>query len=285
MEKAIHWFLDYLRNDQGRTENTLLAYKTDLFQFQRYLFEKFPQITEANNLTSEILDGFLDWLEAQTYRKATVARKWAVMRSFLGFLKKQAIILDHELGRNLQTEPIIRQPPRILTRTEIQQLLTAPAKLTSPIGLRDTALLAVMYETGLRVADIIQIRVEDIDLENRSLKSPWKKTHSLGKATEKIDYYLKEGRPHLARVPDEHALFLNQRGHGLTRQGLWLIVKRWSMEVGINHRISPHTLRYSLAQHLLDEGKKYRDVQTRLGLKSPNSVRIFQSSLRKAGEK
>lgn len=283
MEKVFQAFLTHLKDERGRSENTLLAYKSDFSHFQRYLSERHSGQLDISQLTDEILDDYLVWLEARGYRTATIARKWAALRSFLGFLKREGLIGNHELGQNLQIDPIVREPPLALSREQTQELLDAPSRLNSPLGLRDAALLAMMYETGLRVKDILQVRVADIDIESGVLSFPRKET--LGKAAGKVADYLRDGRPHLARVVEEQALFLNQRGSGLTRQGLWLIVKRWSMEIGIKHRISPHSLRYSLAQHLSDQGKDRRELQMRLGLKSPNSVRFFRAALEKKGDK
>ena len=144
-------------------------------------------------------------------------------------------------------------------------------------GKMDSAILALMYFAGLRASDVVSLTLEQIDTERSVIHSPWSRAGliSIPHSIEAIRNYLLHGRPHLARDPEEHSLFLNQKGTGLTRQGLWLIVKKWVEVANIDAKVTPHTLRHSLAKHLLDSGASLKEVQQKLGLKSPNSIRIF----------
>jgi integrase/recombinase XerD len=143
-----------------------------------------------------------------------------------------------------------------------------------------------MYETGLRASDLIQLRVEDIDLFGKRIRpmSLRIKAILIGDSTVHIERYLEDGRPHLARIPDERKLFLNQRGKGLTRQGVWFIVRRWADAAGLNKNVSPNTIRHSLIQHLIESGLSNKEILRRIGLKSPNSLRAFSTWQRKVGD-
>jgi integrase/recombinase XerD len=158
--------------------------------------------------------------------------------------------------------------------------------LQTPIGLRDTAILSLMYRTGIRVSDVIHLELGDVDLvlQQIRIKSMGMKFVTIGDVCDKIAHYLREGRPHLARIPEETSLFINQRGKGLSRQGIWFIVKRWGKEAKLGDRISPNIIRHSLVRHLMDSGISNKVILRRLGFKSPNSLRIFDPSRGKVGD-
>ncbi|NIM94324.1 MAG: tyrosine-type recombinase/integrase [Anaerolineales bacterium] len=280
MEETIREFLDHLEHTQERSQNTLIAYKYDLEQFrivnERMRGASFP----LEELGDEDLISYLEWLQARNYRQSTIARKWAAVRSYLEFAKQQDYVIDKSLGDRITYLPSERQHPQVLTRQEVYDMLNAPLSQKNPLGTRDSAILSVMYRSGLRAGEMIALQIDHVDLENGTLHASWCREFPtyLGAATERIRTYLLEGRPHLARIPEERTLFLNQRGTGLTRQGLWLIVKRWAMEAGLGDKISPQTLRHSLTKHMLESGYSKKQVQAMLGLRSPNSIRVFLSS-------
>ncbi|MFP3854654.1 MAG: tyrosine-type recombinase/integrase, partial [Anaerolineales bacterium] len=147
-------------------------------------------------------------------------------------------------------------------------------------NIRDAAILAFLYVTGLRAAEAVRVSVHDLDLQRSVLDRPGAETDPipLGIAHHAVERYVKEGRPQLLRNRGEPILFLNQRGSGLTRQGLWLVVKRWAKACNLPDDVSPYTLRHSLTQHLLSSGRSRQDVQQRLGLSSPNTIRYHLSA-------
>jgi integrase/recombinase XerD len=172
----------------------------------------------------------------------------------------------------------------------VTTLLAAPARQRTPRGLRDAAILALLYATGMRASEAVSLRVEDIDLGRglvfrRHSDGEEDQLLPLGAAVEPLRRYLDEGRALLARNPDVPSLFLNQRGKHLSRQGLWLVIKRWAAACGLEAAISPHTLRHTVAQHLLDSGKTRRSVQEFLGLSSPNTLSGRRESKEMAPER
>ncbi len=257
--------------------NTVQAYQADLRQLSRLYATRLGRVPVLTDLTAESLDGYLDWLIQQSYRPATVARKTAAVRSFLDYLGREGGPVVPPAAAVLRVPPTQRPARRVLSHDEIASLLGAPASATTPRGLRDAAVLGVLYATGMRATEIVNLRVEDVDLARglafrRGAAAAEDQSLPLGAAVEPLRRYLREGRPLLVREPDEPALFLNQRGQRLSRQGLWLVIRRWASASGLADDVSPHTLRRSLAQHLLDSGQSRRQVQTLLGLSSPNAL-------------
>ncbi|OGO16120.1 MAG: hypothetical protein A2Y93_03055 [Chloroflexi bacterium RBG_13_68_17] len=277
MDEAIQRFLAHLKTERGASVNTVQAYQADLRQLSRLYATRLGRVPVLTDLTAESLDGYLDWLIQQSYRPATVARKTAAVRSFLDYLGREGGPVVPPAAAVLRVPPTQRPARRVLSHDEIASLLGAPASATTPRGLRDAAVLGVLYATGMRATEIVNLRVEDVDLARglafrRGAAAAEDQSLPLGAAVEPLRRYLREGRPLLVREPDEPALFLNQRGQRLSRQGLWLVIRRWASASGLADDVSPHTLRRSLAQHLLDSGQSRRQVQTLLGLSSPNAL-------------
>jgi integrase/recombinase XerD len=163
-----------------------------------------------------------------------------------------------------------------LSREGIESLLKAPAGSENPRRIRDHAILTILYATGLRATEAVALNLEDVDpLRGLILRAPNRgEPLPLGRALLPTRRYLKEGRPGLVRSHQERAFLLNQRGKRLSRQGLWLVVKRWADAVGLDDDVSPHTLRHTRTQKLLARGKSKREVQSFLGLSSPNAIYI-----------
>jgi integrase/recombinase XerD len=276
MEQAIRRFLTYLETDQGRAANTILAYRADLNQFARVVAMQAGSGATPGDLTPTAIAAFVHWLEGQGYRPATLSRKMAAARSFLDYLGSHEITLNPALAAELHAPTAPRHPPRILAQDEVAALLAAAGKSGTARGLRDSAILSLLYSTGLRATDLVGLRLDDVDTDLGTVHRAGRPEAPLamGMAAAPVREYVKHGRPHLARGPEERALFLNQRGQELSRQGLWLVVKRWSAACGLGIDVSPHSLRHSMAHHLLDQGRSRREVQQLLGLSSPSAIRV-----------
>jgi integrase/recombinase XerD len=250
MKAAIDRFLVYLKDDKGCAENTVLAYSTDVRQFEQVLSASAGSPVKPEEIRPSMVANYARWLEVQGYRPATVSRKMAASRAFLIYLEQQEGV--------------------------IPSLLEAPSRTGTPRGLRDAAILGVLYVGGLRASEAVESNLQDVDLASgkflRNGAEP--ATLNLGIALDPMHAYLRAGRPYLVKDEKEEALFLNLRGKRLSRQGLWLVVKRWAAAEGLGTEISPHTLRHSLIRHLLDDGKSKRDIQHMLGLSSPNAIRV-----------
>jgi integrase/recombinase XerD len=275
MHEAIGRYLDHLRG-QGRSSNTLLAYHADLRQFTRILEAELGRNPQPRDITAELLGNYVNWLTRQNYRPATLSRKTAAVRSFVEYLHTHEHSVPEGLTASLRAPAPPRQSPRVLTLSEVSQIIDLPARSGSPRGIRDAAILSLLYSTGLRAADAVRLKITDVDLEAATVRVPGSTRGAvpLGASQVHLQRYIQHARQHLAGAPGEQALFLNQRGTVMSRQGLWLVVKRWSRAAGLGEDVSPHSLRHSLAHHLLGQGKSKREVQQILGLSSPNAIRV-----------
>jgi len=276
MQAAIERFITHLRRERGSAKNTILAYSTDVRQFNQVISANNGGPVAPSELRPEMVAEYGNWLERQGYRPSTISRKMAAARAFLQYLEQVEGAVSPRIFTQLQPPPSPRNLPRTLSPAEVKRLLEAPSELGTPRGLRDAAILSLLYAVGLRASEAVETNLDGIDLQGgtytRGSDDPVKLR--LGLAWEPLREYLRTGRPYLARDEKEKALFLNLRGKRLSRQGLWLVVKRWASAVDLGDEVSPHSLRHSLIRHLLAEGKSKRAIQAMLGLSSPNAIRV-----------
>jgi integrase/recombinase XerD len=263
-------FLAYLEFERGLSRNTLEAYRSDLLQFGAHL-----ERTQADALTlghAQLAD-FVASLAVGDGDKppvapATLQRKVACLRSFYRHLRRQDLLTDDPTV-HLRAPRQARKLPHVLSREEVARLLEQP-RGTEPAALRDRALLEVMYACGLRASEATGVEVGDVDLEGGILRARGKGSKErlvpIGStAARALAAYLQRGRPRLAGDRLEPRLFLNHRGAGLTRQGLYKIVQRHARAAGLASKMSPHTLRHTFATHLLAGGCDLRSLQEMLG--------------------
>jgi integrase/recombinase XerD len=276
MRAAIDRFLSYLKHDKGAAENTLLAYSTDVRQFEQVLSASAGSPVSPEELKPTMVANYARWLDGQGYRPATVSRKMAASRAFLIYLEQQEGAISSSTYAVLHPPPAPRTRPHTLSREQVYSLVEAPAQTGTPRALRDAAILGLLYVGGLRASEAVESNMQNIDLgDGTYLRNEGDPVAvNLGIALDPMQLYLRAGRPYLIKDEKEQALFLNLRGKRLSRQGLWLVVKRWAAAEGFGSEISPHTLRHSLIRHLLDDGKSKRDIQQMLGLSSPNAIRV-----------
>jgi integrase/recombinase XerD len=262
-------FLAYLEFERGLSRNTLEAYRSDLFQFGRFLESRDADAVSAS--AADIGD-FLAYLAEGNGRPAsspaTIHRKAACLRSFYRHLRRESI-RESDPTATITGPRRGRKLPRVLNRAEVQKLLDQP-RGTAPTALRDRALLELMYACGLRASEAIGIEVADIDLELAVLRARGKGSKErvvpIGRAAiQAVRIYLERGRPALVHGGVVAHLFVNFRGEPLTRQGLYKIVRRHATSAGLADRMSPHTLRHTFATHLLAGGCDLRSVQEMLG--------------------
>jgi integrase/recombinase XerD len=281
-------FLAYLELERGLSRNTLEAYRSDLLQFGRFMRRRGVSVLDAQHgdlaaFLSELAGtapgaaaGELalagDSSSARAPRApaaaATLGRKVACLRSFYRHLRREGTI-EHDPAAELHGPRKSQRLPRVLTRDEVARLLREP-KGTEPLALRDRALLEVMYACGLRVSEVTGLQVSDVDLDEGMLRARGKGSKErqvpVGRhASAAMGTYLARGRPALLGARAEQTLFLNRRGGGLSRQGLYKIVQGHARGAGLEERMSPHTLRHSFATHLLAGGCDLRSLQEMLG--------------------
>ena len=273
-------FLAYLEFERGLSRNTLDAYRSDLLQFGRFLEEREVSALEAE--ASHIAD-FLEVLarggeERPPASPATIHRKSACLRSFYRHLRRDGL-LERDPTATLSTPRRSRKLPQVLTRGEVEKLLSQPSG-TEPAALRDRALLELMYACGLRASEAIGLELLDVDIEEGVLRARGKGSKErvvpIGQAALRaLRIYLERGRPGLVKGAPEPHLFVNFRGGRLTRQGLYKIVRRHALTAGLADRMSPHTLRHTFATHLLSGGCDLRSVQEMLGHADVSTTQLY----------
>lgn len=267
-------FLDHVAAERGFSSNTAGAYRNDLRQFMGFLAERGVADRSPEPAT---LQAFQIWLLERRYADTTLARKIAAVRSFLNFLRAEGVI-GCDLAAYLDSPTVGKYLPHAISEQQVEDLLAMP-RSDSPIGLRDLSMLRMLWATGMRVSELAALNLASIDMQIDQVRC-------LGKGGKEriipfglharhcLSRYLDDGRPFLARRPEEPALYLNHHGERLTRQGFWLILKAYSNSAGIDH-ISPHTLRHSFATHLLNNNADLRVVQELLGHSNISTTQIY----------
>jgi integrase/recombinase XerD len=282
MEEQLLAFLSHLQREYRYSENTIAAYRNDLSQFLEYVeSHSGSRLSEWSAVSEDDIEGYLTYMKHkdQPYASSTIARKVAAIKSFYNYLAAHGVVVDNPT-LDIDSPKVKKRLPQTLTLTEVERLLDAPLGSNSPKNLRDVTLLNILYETGMRVTEVVSIQLEDVDLQRSMLSSPTRQgdareipieqpTHTL------LVEYLADGRPQLAKDKVERALFLNHRGEKLTRQGLWLIIKGYARQAGLNTEVTPHTLRHSFAVHRLSKGSKLEDIQRLLGHANISTTQIY----------
>jgi integrase/recombinase XerD len=273
-QNQIDNFLQFIAAERGFSPNTAGAYRNDLTQFAEFLQEN-GRVDWS--LDRDILQRYRSFLYERRYADTTVARKIAAVRSFIHFLEAEELI-PKGLTEHLTSPRIGKYLPHSLEEDDVEFLLAMPAT-DNPAGLRDRAMLRLLWATGMRVTEMIVLDLDHLDLSEDSVRCMGKgsKERSIPfglKARGALMHYLEDGRPHLIRNDSERALFLNHHGQRLTRQGFWLILKSYARRAGID-KISPHTLRHSFATHLLNNEAELRVVQELLGHSNISTTQIY----------
>ena len=281
MNESVERFLNYMSVERGVSPNTLSAYRNDLCQLVDYLSDG------DNGASGEVAWGKVDaatmaayvlQLHAKGYSDTTRARKVASTRSLFSFLLEEDVVAS-DPTENLSAPRTGRSLPDTLSEEEVDALLSAPDG-DSPEAWRDRAMLELLYASGQRVSELVTLNLEDLDLEQSFVRCFGKGSKERlvplhEQAVEVLRAYLTRGRPELLTAKSGNAVFLNQRGNRLTRQGFWLILRALSSEAGIQSKVSPHTLRHSFATHLLRGGAPLRHVQELLGHASITTTQVY----------
>jgi integrase/recombinase XerD len=270
MQPLLLDFLAYLELERGLSRNTLQAYRSDLLQLGEYLERRGVSVLEAQHgdladFLSELSRGSAD---RPPVAATTLGRKVACLRSFYRHLRREGLI-DHDPTADLRGPRGPKRLPRVLSREEVALLLAQPQG-TDPLALRDRALLELMYACGLRASEAIGIELGDVDIEEGLLcargKGAKERLVPVGsQAMGALRAYCRSARPVLIGNAAQPLLFVNHRGAGLTRQGLYKIIQGHARSAGLQARMSPHTLRHTFATHLLAGGCDLRSLQEMLG--------------------
>lgn len=276
MTKLIDEFITYLSVERGLAVNTLESYGRDLRQYSQYVGTDDEGALQGVNRAT-IMD-YLVFLQKQGKATATIARRLAALKAFYQFLVREKRV-EKDPTANLESPKLEKRLPQVLSVREVERLLGAP-RGNEPGGLRDRAMLELLYATGIRVSELVNLNVVDANLEQAFLrclgKGAKERMVPLGSlAVRGVVDYLQHGRSRLVRDDSETALFVNHHGRRLTRQGFWKIVKRYAEDAKIEREITPHTLRHSFATHLLENGADLRSVQEMLGHADISTTQIY----------
>lgn len=278
-QPQIELFLQYIASERGFSTNTAGAYRNDLKGFAGFLSDPPPAGIghDSWQLDREILQRYRSFLYERRYADTTVARKIASVRSFLHFLQAEGV-LNVDLTEHLSAPTVARHLPHSIPEDDVEFLLALPPS-DNPAGLRDRAMLRMLWATGMRVSELISLDLEHVDLTTDTVRCTGKGSKQRQipfglKARAALSQYLADGRPSLIRKTVEKALFVNHHGGRLTRQGFWLILKAYARKAGID-RLSPHTLRHSFATHLLNNEAELRVVQELLGHSNISTTQIY----------
>lgn len=276
MKKLIHEFINYLSVERGLAINTLESYGRDLRQYSQYLQQ--DDDSALDSVSRATIMNYLVHLQGQGKATATIARRLAALKAFYQFLVREKRIMQDPTA-NLESPKLEKRLPKVLSVGEVERLLSQP-DLSSAAGVRDRAMLELLYATGIRVSELVSLNVMDVNLEMGYIKCSGKGSKErivpLGTlAIAACAEFIKGPRGRLVKDRDETSLFVNHHGHRLTRQGFWKIVKRYADDAKIEKEITPHTLRHSFATHLLENGADLRSVQEMLGHADISTTQIY----------
>jgi integrase/recombinase XerD len=273
-------YLDYLAVERGLSPHSLAAYRRDLGLYGAYLAA--VGVDDPLSVAPSDLAAFMAWIREQRteagkpYAASTVARTLVSVRGLHKFLVREGLG-DVDPSTEVSGPRLRRSLPKALSTAQVEALLSAVAG-DDPSALRDRALLEMLYAAGLRITELVELDVDDVDLTARTVrcfgKGSKERVVPVGRmARDAVEAWLVRGRP--AMTPTAPALFVNRRGGRLTRQGGWKIIKHYADAAGLGDTVSPHTLRHSFATHLLDNGADVRVVQELLGHASVNTTQVY----------
>ena len=280
MKQEIAAFLEHISKTRGASQNTVSAYHNDLTQLA-----DFVSVEESKGILSareDLLMAYLVQLKGKGYSPATSARKVASARSFFKYLVESGRLKENPI-RNIKSDVVNKKAPRVLSPAEYQQLLAVPQSLSTPEARRDVVMLELLYATGLRATEVVSLRLADVDLDRAVLTcrhtATQRQIHLTAEVCQVVRDYVENGRLDLLYNEGEPALFLNRRGHQLTRQGFWQIVKNYAIRAGLGERVTPHTLRHTFAVRKVQGGADLRTLQQALGHAYISSTRVYKLPL------
>lgn len=276
MQDSIEDFFHYLRVERGLSENTLQSYQRDLKSYTHFLKAK-AELDSLDLVVRNHIINYLYELNDQGKSAATIARTLSSIRLFHQFLVRENYTTK-DPSLHIETPKKERKLPKVLSSEEVERLLSLQGD--EPLAIRNKAMLEMLYATGLRVSELISLKVSDLHLTMGFVrcfgKGSKERIVPLGNlAKESVESYLSLSRDHLVKNKKVEELFVNHHGNKLTRQGFWKVLKAITKETGINKEITPHTLRHSFATHLLENGADLRAVQEMLGHADISTTQIY----------
>jgi len=282
VREAIERFINYLKVEKGFSENTLVAYRNDLYQLADFVAAEANKGGAMPSWAGFGRQGMLSYLlnlKERGYVPTTQARKVAATKRFFRFMSEEGDLKENPT-QNVTSPKVGKSLPRPISDSEARLLLEQPTKLSTPEAKRDKAMLELLYASGMRVSELVALDVRDVDTEGGYVRCFGKGGKErlipvYPRAAASVAEYSKEARPKLARGKDDSALFLNPRGERLTRQGFWQKIKEYAKAANLDTNIGPHTLRHSFATHMLSGGADLRSVQEFLGHANISTTQVY----------
>ncbi|MDD4568534.1 MAG: tyrosine recombinase XerC [Tepidanaerobacteraceae bacterium] len=276
-DALVESFLRYLKATKTESKNTVRAYAEDLSQFLEYLKQKKlsePVLINSNHLH---IRGYLAFLRDREISKRTIARKLSVLRSFYRYLVIEGVV-EENVAKLVNTPKTAKRLPLFLYPNEIECLLSVPKDNT--LGIRDRAIMELLYATGMRVGELVLLKISDVNFGSNYIivfgKGSKERVVFFGqKAAESIEKYLKKSRPFLLKDINCDSLFLNKNGTGISARSIRRMVNKYVKLAALNDNISPHTLRHTFATHMLNNGADLKTVQELLGHTSLSTTQIY----------
>jgi integrase/recombinase XerD len=281
MQNWLDQFIHYLAVERGLAENTLISYYGDLQHY--FVFLQNKSMEDEAAFKTEIM-AYLIRLKKEGRSPATISRRLAAIKSFFQFLVQERLLIT-DPTEDFASPKLLKKLPMVLTIEEMDRLLKEPDTSKVP-GIRDKAMLELLYATGIRVSELIHLDLENISLEMGYVrcwgKGAKERIVPFGTiAGHHINTYFRYARGKLVKRPAEKAVFINHFGNRLTRQGCWKIIKKYARQADIKTKITPHTFRHSFATHLLENGADLRSVQEMLGHADISTTQIYTHLTRK----
>lgn len=265
----------FLLNIKRSSENTVTSYMRDIRQFASYAEEELD--VPLNDISGDQVSGYMAWMTGHGKSAATVSRSLASIKSFYGYLMNEGHI-DSNPVRNIHVVKAEKKLPQILTGKEVELLLAQP-QCKDMKGYRDKAMLELLYATGIRVSELIGLKLDDVNVSAGFIRcGTGDKTRIIPlypAAVKALSDYINNVRPNMIADPLETFLFVNLNGEQMSRQGFWKIIKHYQQTANISKDITPHTLRHSFAAHLLENGADLRSIQEMLGHSDISSTQVY----------
>lgn len=275
MEQDILIFIQYLHQEKQTSENTEVSYKRDLRKMAQYLCSQ--GVDSVKTVTAVSLNSYVMYLEKEGMKPATISRNIASMKAFFCYLVKSGKLSENP-SETLKAPRIEKKLPAVLSTEEMTLLLEQPSGST-PKELRDKAMLELLYATGIRVSELIALKVSDVNLQMEYLNcndAHKERAIPFGNvARDALRKYLQEGRTKLIEDDSVEWLFTNCSGQAMSRQGFWKLIKYYGNKAGIKGEITPHTLRHSFAAHLVGNGADLKSVQEMLGHSDISTTQVY----------
>lgn len=275
METYIKAFVDYLQKVKKSSKNTILSYQRDLRKFAHYTSEM--GVIDVTKMSYTVLNAYILKLESENLAASTISRNIATFKSFFGYLDRQGVI-ETDPAQMMKAPKIEKKMPEILSIEDVSLLLSQPCG-DSHKEIRDKAMLELLYATGVRVSELISLKMEDINLQAGYIccrDGSKERIIPFGSAAKQaLKRYLTESRPAVVTEEYDSYLFTNCNGQPMSRQGFWKVLKSYAKRAGIETDITPHTLRHSFAAHLVENGADLHAVQEMLGHSDVATTQIY----------